>query len=76
MKKRAKFKVSLSIFDFPIFMSLDELFARLKATGIDGVEVVPGVKTRWNLKNLKKLADKHACFLFSSASVVGTWLVV
>lgn len=51
-------KVSASVTDSPVFISLDDIFARLKDSGIDGIEITPGVKSRWNFSKLKVLSDK------------------
>lgn len=61
MTKPLPFQVSISITDFsPLFFDLEYLFKRLKTTGIDGVELVLGVKSRWNAKRLIELSQKYA----------------
>lgn len=57
--KTSPFSVSVSIMDFPLFRGLDYLFAGLKNTGVDGLEIVLGVKTRFNFSQLAKLSDKY-----------------
>lgn len=60
MPTREPFSISLSITDFsPLFFDLEYLFKRLKATGIDGVEIVIGIKSRWNTKKLRELSEKY-----------------
>lgn len=54
------FRISLSITDFsPLFFDLGYLFKRLKATGIDGIELVLGIKSRWNAKQIYQLSQKY-----------------
>ncbi len=51
--------VNASIIDFPIFSTLDRFFREFKAAGVDGVEVVSGVKTRFRFDYLEKLTKKY-----------------
>jgi sugar phosphate isomerase/epimerase len=52
-------KVSVSISDLPILQKLDYLFAGLKNAGADGIEIVTGVKSRWNWERLAALANEY-----------------
>lgn len=52
-------KVSVSVTDFPIFRKMDFIFHGLKAAGADGVEITPGIKTRWSFNKLKELSGKY-----------------
>lgn len=77
MSRNPEMKVSVSVTDSPVFVSLDDIFAGLKDVGVDGVEIVPGVKSRWGFEKLKKLSDKHALPITSVHqppwSVGGLW---
>ena len=70
-------KVSASVTDSPFFIGLDNIFARLKDSGIDGIEITPGVKSRWNFSKLKELSDKFQLPVTSVHqppwSVAGFW---
>ncbi len=60
MIKHRPFRVSNSLTDFsPLFFDLEHLFKRLKVTGIDGVEIVIGIKSRWNAKEILKVSQKY-----------------
>jgi sugar phosphate isomerase/epimerase len=60
MIKPEPFRISNSITDFsPLFWDLEYLFKRLKATGVDGIELVIGIKSRWNPKRIKYLSQKY-----------------
>lgn len=60
MSKQEPFRISNSLTDFsPLFFPLEYLFKRLKATGIDGVEIVIGIKSRWNAKQLAALSQQY-----------------
>jgi len=53
-------KVNVSIHDFsPLFRGHEILFKKLKETGVDGVELVIGVKSRWSVSYYKKLSKKY-----------------
>lgn len=52
-------KVSVSITDLPLLTTLEHIFAGVKETGADGVEITPGVKSRWHFGKVKKLSDKY-----------------
>lgn len=53
------FQISASVTDFPLFLKLDTVFAGLKNAGVDGVELVIGIKSRWAEKRLKELSLKY-----------------
>lgn len=60
MTKNTSLKISSSITDFaPLFLDLEYLFKGLKATGIDGVELVIGIKSRWSVDRIKHLSQKY-----------------
>jgi sugar phosphate isomerase/epimerase len=61
----SKFKISVSLTDFPLFRSWGYLFRNLKDSGIDGIELVPGVKSRLQLDNIKHTADKYGIPILS-----------
>lgn len=52
-------KVSVSVTDFPLIVTPEHTFAALKNIGADGVEIVTGIKSRWNFKRIKDLSDKY-----------------
>lgn len=59
MTENNPFRVSISLTDFsPLFFDLGYILKKLKATGVDGVELVVGLKSRWNAKNLLELSKK------------------
>jgi sugar phosphate isomerase/epimerase len=49
-------KVNVSVNDFPLLVPLGSHFEQLKKAGAAGVELVPGYKSRFNLKGVKDLA--------------------
>lgn len=54
-------KVNLSIIgDFPIFAQLETVFKKSKETGIDGIELVLGLKTRFEYPRILYLSEKYA----------------
>ncbi len=53
------FKVSVSVTDSPLFVSLDYMYSGLKEAGADGVELVPGFKSRWNFTKVKELSAHY-----------------
>ncbi len=60
MKKNTPLKLSSSITDFaPLLHDLEYMFKGLKNTGVDGVELVIGLKTRWSVDKIKKLSKKY-----------------
>jgi len=53
-------KVNVSIHDFsPLFKQHDFLFRRLKETGVDGIELVIGIKSRWSASYYRDLSKKY-----------------
>lgn len=53
-------QVNLSIItDFPIFSQLETVFKKSKETGIDGIELVLGLKTRLEYPRILYLAEKY-----------------
>lgn len=61
MTKKVPLKISSSITDFaPLFLDLEYMFKGLKATGIDGVELVIGIKSRWSVSKVKYLSQKYS----------------
>lgn len=70
-------QVSASVTDIPVFVSLEDIFARLKDSGIDGIEITPGVKSRWNFTKVKMLSDKFRLPITSVHqppwSIAGFW---
>ncbi len=55
-----KFKLNVSITDFaPLFGNLEYLFKGLKETGVDGLEIVLGIKSRWSENYLLNLSKKY-----------------
>lgn len=60
MKKNNSFKVSSSITDFaPLFLDLEYMFKGLKTAGVDGVELVIGIKSRWSVDKVMSLSKKY-----------------
>ncbi len=60
MIKPSPFQLSSSITDFaPLFGDLEYLFKKLKNTGIDGIELVIGIKSRWSAKRIRYLSQKY-----------------
>src|SRR3989344_317691 len=51
-------KVNVSVNDFPLLLPLEYHFEQLKKAGADGIELVPGYKSRFDLKGVKDLAYK------------------
>lgn len=45
MIQNSSFEVMLSLTDFPIFTTLEYMFAGLKKTSVDSLELVPGLKS-------------------------------
>lgn len=52
-------KISLSIADLPLNISIGETFALAKKLGFDGVEILPGFKTYSSISQLSKLSQKY-----------------
>ncbi len=61
MSQQANFKISTSLTDFaPLFLDLEYVFKRLKETGVDGIELVIGIKSRWSVGKIKRLSERYA----------------
>ncbi|MBI2039501.1 sugar phosphate isomerase/epimerase [Candidatus Microgenomates bacterium] len=77
MLKSKEIKVSSSITDLPVFISLPDLFAGLKDAGAGGVEITPGFKSRWSFSKLKDVSDKFGLPITSVHqppwSIAGFW---
>lgn len=68
-------KVNVSIHDFsPLLRGHDYLFKRLKNTGVDGIELAVGVKSRWVASYYKALSKKYALPIVSIHQPVWAWL--
>ncbi len=53
-------QISNSVTDFaPFFGNLEYLFKGLQNTGIDGIELVIGFKSRWSSKKVRYLSQKY-----------------
>ena len=53
--------INVSIHDFsPLFRSPEFLFRGLSQTGVSGVEIVLGVKSRWSVSYLRRLSEKYS----------------
>lgn len=53
-------KISTSITDFaPLFGNLEYVFRGLQQTGVKGVEIVIGLKSRWSARKLRQLSEKY-----------------
>jgi sugar phosphate isomerase/epimerase len=60
MAKNTPIKLSSSITDFaPLFLDLEYMFKGLKNSGVDGVELVIGLKSRWSVDRIKYLSKKY-----------------
>ncbi len=61
MSKTNQLKISSSITDFaPLFFDLEYMFKGLKNAGVDGVELVIGLKSRWTVDRVKHLSKKYS----------------
>ncbi len=68
-------KVNVSIHDFsPLFRGHAYLFKRLKATGVDGIELSVGVKSRWSAAQYIALSKKYDLPIVSLHQPVWAWL--
>jgi sugar phosphate isomerase/epimerase len=68
-------KVNVSIHDFaPLLKGHEFLFKRLKETGIDGVELAVGIKSRWSAPYYKSLSRKYNLPIVSLHQPVWAWL--
>lgn len=52
-------RVQASIIDFPVFSTVDLFFRKFKEGGVDGVEIVSGVKSRFHMSHVEKLSQKY-----------------
>lgn len=52
-------KVNASITDYPIFSPLETFFKKFKDAGVDGLELVLGVKSRFEYSRLAYLSEKY-----------------
>jgi sugar phosphate isomerase/epimerase len=52
-------KISASITDFPVFSRLETFFREFKNAGVDGVELVLGIKSRFDAKKIQQLVKKY-----------------
>jgi sugar phosphate isomerase/epimerase len=52
-------KISASITDFPIFSHVKTFFHEFHEAGVDGVEMVLGIKSRWQLNYIKQLSREY-----------------
>ncbi len=53
-------QVSVSIHDFsPLFRDLEYVFAGLKQSGADGLELLVGVKSRWRVETIRRLSLQY-----------------
>lgn len=60
MSKIQQFKISTSLTDFlPIIGTLEPLFKGIKQAGVDNVEMVIGLKSRWSARYLRNLSEKY-----------------
>lgn len=68
-------KVNVSIHDFaPLLRGHEYLFRRLKDTGIDGIELAIGVKSRWSATHYRALSLKYNLPIESLHQPVWAWL--
>ncbi|HET9946643.1 MAG TPA: sugar phosphate isomerase/epimerase [Patescibacteria group bacterium] len=52
-------KIHASITDFPLLSHLEEFFKNFSNAGVEGVEIVLGVKSRWKIQKLKYFSKKY-----------------
>lgn len=52
-------KISASITDFPLLYHIETFFQQFHKAGVDGVEIVLGIKSRWQLKRIKQLSKRY-----------------
>lgn len=53
------FRVNISVSDFPLFVPIERHFEKLKEAGVDGVELVPGYKSRSRIGRVKNFAKRQ-----------------
>src|SRR5579871_2281302 len=51
--------ISTSIGDFPVFSDIEDSFRKAKSTGVDGVELVMGFKSRWHFAKVLASSQKY-----------------
>lgn len=51
--------ISASITDFPLFYHMETFFRKFHEAGVDGVEIVLGIKSRWQLARIKHLSKQY-----------------
>lgn len=67
-------KVNVSIHDFsPLLRNHEFLFRKLKDTGVDGIELLVGVKSRWSPRYYKSLSKKYNLPIVSLHQPVWAW---
>jgi len=60
MKQSKQFQINISTGDFsPLLRSPEYLFRGLKGTGVHGIELWVGVKSRWTINRYKQLSEKY-----------------
>ncbi|HEV2339776.1 MAG TPA: sugar phosphate isomerase/epimerase [Patescibacteria group bacterium] len=52
-------KISASITDFPMLSRLETFFKEFSKAGVDGIELVLGIKSRLHLQHIKYLSQKY-----------------
>ena len=52
-------KIHATITDFPVFSRLETSFAEYQKAGVEGVEIVLGIKSRTRIKDMAKLSKKY-----------------
>lgn len=57
--QQGTFKINASVTDFPVFLDLDAIFRGLKEAGVDGIELVVGIKSRWQYYKIRSLVEKY-----------------
>src|SRR5579872_6588842 len=57
--KRNNMKVHASITDFPVFSQTETFFKKFKEAGVDGLELVLGVKSRFEYARIAYLSQKY-----------------
>lgn len=68
-------KVNVSIHDFaPLFRGHEYLFQRLKDTGVDGIELAIGIKSRWSAAQYMALSKTYDLPIVSLHQPVWAWL--
>ncbi len=52
-------KISASITDFPLLSLVETSFKKFQEAGVDGVEIVLGIKSRWQIRHIQKLSHRY-----------------